>query len=59
MAVYSAEVGARIVEAAVQIVPEPGVDIYQALHDAHLQGFRTITVHDDNTATVVLYSEET
>ena len=52
-----APVGARIVEASTQIVPAVGVSIYQALHDAQLAGFRSIEVHDDNTATITWYRE--
>lgn len=58
MTTAHSNVGTRIVEAAVTITPEPGVDIYDALISAELRGFRSITVHDDNTATVVLYQED-
>jgi DNA-binding PadR family transcriptional regulator len=50
-----APVGVQIEEAATVMVPAPGVSIYQALRDAELDGFLSITVHDDNTATIVWY----
>jgi hypothetical protein len=48
----------RVVEVAMQVVPEDGLSIYTALQRAELAGFRSIEVHDDNTATVVFYRQE-
>jgi hypothetical protein len=53
-----APVGTRIVEASTLIEPVLGVSVYRALQDAQLSGFRSIEVHDNNTATVVWYRED-
>lgn len=40
-----------------EIVPEPGVSIWQALADADPQGFVRIEVYPDMTARVIVFEE--
>lgn len=58
MTEYANAIGTGLREASILLTPDPGQDIYDALNNARMRGFRSITVHDNNTATVVLYQED-
>lgn len=48
---------AHVEEVSFVIVPEPGVSVYEAIRDAQLDGYLSIVVHADNTATVLVHKE--
>lgn len=59
MTEFAAVTEQRIQEAALLIEPEVDRDIFDVLHEANLRGYRSITVHENNTATVLLFERDT
>lgn len=58
MVTLSGEIAGRIEEFTSLITPADGVSILQALLDAELAGFESITIHPDNTATVLWFRKD-
>lgn len=52
------ELASRVREVTTLIEPAEGVSVYDALHQAHPAGFRSIEIHDNNTATITWIRED-